>query len=153
MDKVKFDCVIIGAGPAGIFTALKLNKLNKDANILIVDMGRKLSSRTCPARKTGVCVHCKPCGIVSGWSGAGAFSDGKLSLSREVGGHLAEYVGDDKADELIKEADDIYLSFGADKEIHGLYNVLDDIYVNNLVFQRNKFFDSGCITFFASLFV
>ncbi len=135
MDKVKFDCVIIGAGPAGIFTALKLNKLNKDANILIVDMGRKLSSRTCPARKTGVCVHCKPCGIVSGWSGAGAFSDGKLSLSREVGGHLAEYVGDDKADELIKEADDIYLSFGADKEIHGL----DDKKVEEISYEASKY--------------
>ena len=106
MEQLKYDVVIVGAGPAGIFTALKLNDKRPDLKVLIVDMGRDISSRKCPARKTGVCAHCKPCAIVSGWSGAGAFSDGKLSLSDEVGGHLNEYVGHDKAMDLIHEADE-----------------------------------------------
>ncbi|MDD7328709.1 MAG: FAD-dependent oxidoreductase, partial [bacterium] len=112
MENKKFDVVIIGAGPAGIFTALKLNDIRPDLKVLIVDMGRDIASRVCPARKTGVCAHCKPCAIVSGWSGAGAFSDGKLSLSDEVGGHLNEYVGHEKAMQLIEEADQYYLKFG-----------------------------------------
>lgn len=114
------DVVIVGAGPAGIFTALELTKQNPRMNILIVDMGREISKRTCPARITGRCVHCQPCAIVSGWSGAGAFSDGKLSLSDSVGGHLKDYVGHEEAMNLIGYADDIYLSFGANDTVHGL---------------------------------
>lgn len=126
--KNKFDVIIIGAGPAGIFTALELVKNNKDLDVLIMDKGRTLSKRRCPARSIGKCVSCDPCGITFGWSGAGAFSDGKLSLSPEVGGNITDYMTDDEAKELIKYADSIYLDFGAQSEVHGLNNkVIDDV--------------------------
>jgi uncharacterized FAD-dependent dehydrogenase len=116
----KYDVVIIGAGPAGIFTALELSKEDKNLSILIVDKGREISKRTCPARKTGKCVNCSPCAIVSGWSGAGAFSDGKLSLSPEVGGRILDYMDRKDAESLIRYTDSVYLKFGASGVIHGL---------------------------------
>ena len=118
--KSKYDIVIIGAGPAGIFAALEFTKKDRNLEILIIDKGRTIERRNCPARTTGRCVNCDPCSIVSGWAGAGAFSDGKLSQSMEVGGRLKEYVSQEKGDELIKYADDIYLEFGAPDEVHGL---------------------------------
>lgn len=131
----KYDCLIIGAGPAGIFTALELTHLEPECRILIVDTGRAISSRTCPARKLGKCVHCNPCGIVHGWAGAGAFSDGKLSLSDEVGGHVSEYLGHDKAMELIHRADEMYLHFGAPTEVHGL----DDRKVDEIAYEASRY--------------
>ena len=84
-----YDVVIIGAGPAGIFTALELyEKKPESFRVLVVDEGKGIYQRTCPARKHGQCVRCNPCNIMSGWAGAGAFSDGKLSLSEEVGGKV-----------------------------------------------------------------
>lgn len=120
--KNMYDLIIIGAGPAGIFTALETTKLNPKLNVLIVDKGRSIEKRVCPARTTGKCVHCNPCGITFGWSGAGAFSDGKLSLSPEVGGRVLEYFSEDEAQELINYCDKVYLSFGANEKIHGLNN-------------------------------
>lgn len=120
--KKYYDILIVGAGPAGIFTALELTKENKDLNVLIIDKGRNIEKRTCPERTTGKCMHCNPCGITFGWSGAGAFSDGKLSLSPEVGGRLLDYYSESKCKELIKYCDDIYLEFGANEKIHGLNN-------------------------------
>lgn len=123
-----YDVIIIGAGPAGIFTALELVKNNKDLDILIIDKGKTLSQRKCPARSLGKCVDCEPCGITFGWSGAGAFSDGKLSLSPEVGGNITDYMTEDEAKEMIRYADSIYLDFGAQSEVHGLNSkVIDDI--------------------------
>lgn len=123
-----YDVVVVGAGPAGIFTALELTKINKNLKILIVDKGRTIEKRTCPARKTGVCVNCKPCSITSGWSGAGAFSDGKLSKSPLVGGRITDYMSDSQAQELIDYADQIYLQFGARDVVHGLNTKrVDDI--------------------------
>ena len=87
-----YDVVIIGAGPAGIFTALELYKHAPETlRVLVVDEGINIEHRRCPARKHGVCVRCNPCNIMSGWAGAGAFSDGKLSLSEEVGDNLVNY--------------------------------------------------------------
>lgn len=120
--KEKYDVVIIGAGPAGIFAALEITKLNKNLSVLIIDKGRSIEKRKCPARVNGKCINCSPCGITSGWSGAGAFSDGKLSLSPEVGGRLLEYFSEDECMELIKYCDDIYLNFGANKTVYGLNN-------------------------------
>jgi len=123
-----YDVVVVGAGPAGIFTALELAKLNQNLKILIVDKGRTIEKRVCPARKTGVCLNCKPCSITSGWSGAGAFSDGKLSKSPQVGGRITDYMSDSQAQELIDYADQIYLEFGATKVVHGLNTKrVDDI--------------------------
>ena len=126
--KNSYDVIIIGAGPAGIFTALELVKSERDLNILIVDKGKTLSKRNCPARNLGKCLGCDPCSITFGWSGAGAFSDGKLSLSPEVGGNITDYMDDNQAKDLIKYADSIYLSFGAQQEIHGINSrTIDDI--------------------------
>lgn len=129
--KTNYDVIIVGAGPAGIFTALELFQYNKDLSVLIVDKGRTITKRVCPARKTGKCVNCSPCAIVSGWSGAGAFSDGKLSLSPEVGGRILDYMDKDDANSLIKYVDDIYLKFGGNREIHGLNTAkVDEIQYN-----------------------
>ncbi|SHH08687.1 NAD(P)/FAD-dependent oxidoreductase [Desulfosporosinus lacus] len=120
--KHNVDVLIIGAGPAGIFTALELTKHDKDLKILIVDSGRSIEKRKCPARTTGVCAGCNPCAITRGWSGAGAFSDGKLSLSPAVGGRLVEYMNEEQAQELIDYADSIYREFGAQETVYGLDN-------------------------------
>jgi uncharacterized FAD-dependent dehydrogenase len=120
--KNNYDVIIVGAGPAGIFTALEITKLNPELDVLIVDRGRGIEKRVCPARKTGKCVHCNPCAITFGWSGAGAFSDGKLSLSPEVGGRLLEYYSEEDSQKLINYCDDIYIKFGANKTVYGLNN-------------------------------
>ena len=83
-----YDVIIVGAGPAGIFTALELFKQDGNLKVLLVDSGKGIKERNCPARKLGRCVNCNPCAIMSGWAGAGAFSDGKLSLSHAGGGHI-----------------------------------------------------------------
>ena len=120
MESKKFDVLIIGAGPAGIFTALELHKLKPEQKILIIDMGRGIEKRVCPERTQGFCSKCKVCSITSGWSGAGAFSDGKLSLSPEVGGRITDYMSEQQAQELIHYADQWYLDCGASEEVFGL---------------------------------
>lgn len=126
--KNNYDVVIVGAGPAGIFTALEITKLRPEIRVLIVDRGKSIEKRVCPARKTGKCVHCNPCAITFGWSGAGAFSDGKLSLSPEVGGRILEYYSKEESQELVNYCDDIYIKFGANKMVYGLNSEkVDDI--------------------------
>lgn len=116
----KFDVIIIGAGPSGIFCAFELLKEKPDAKILMIEKGRSIEKRMCPKRKTNRCLACHPCSITTGFAGAGAFSDGKLSLSPDVGGTLPDILGYEETMKLLKEADDIYLSFGADKNVYGL---------------------------------
>lgn len=117
------DVIIVGAGPAGIFTALEMVKKGSDKKIVIVEKGQSVENRRCPKHKTKQCVNCKPyCHITTGFSGAGAFSDGKLSLSSEVGGDLPNLIGDDLAQETINYADKIYLEFGADEHVEGIGN-------------------------------
>ena len=118
-----YDLIIVGAGPAGIFTALELlRKSSTPHKILLVEKGKPVEKRHCPKDKTGVCVNCKPtCAITTGFSGAGAFSDGKLSLSYQVGGELPDLIGEDFAQELIDYTDKIYLEFGADPKVEGIY--------------------------------
>ena len=120
MQKGNYDVIIIGAGPSGIFCAYTLIEKRPDLKILMIEKGRPIEKRACPKRKTKVCVGCKPCNITTGFAGAGAFSDGKLSLSPDVGGTLPEILGYDKALELIHESDSIYLKFGADKNVYGV---------------------------------
>ena len=114
------DVLIIGAGPAGIFCALALLKRGDRGPITIVEKGLPIERRSCPKKRTGRCVNCQPCRITTGFSGAGAFSDGKLSLSYEVGGDLPELIGASLAQETIERADQIYLDFGADEHVEGL---------------------------------
>ena len=117
------DVVIIGAGPAGIFTALEMHRRGSKKKIVMVEKGQAIENRRCPKEKTGKCMNCKPyCHITTGFSGAGAFSDGKLSLSYEVGGDLPSLIGEEKAQETINYADQIYLEFGADHHVEGLGN-------------------------------
>lgn len=112
--------LIIGAGPAGIFTALELIKKNAQYDITIIEQGHAVEKRFCPKAKTKECTHCKPyCNITSGFSGAGAFSDGKLSLKYEVGGDFPQLIGTNEAQDLIDYTDTIYLEFGADSHIEG----------------------------------
>ncbi|MDY6911680.1 MAG: FAD-dependent oxidoreductase, partial [Chloroflexota bacterium] len=114
-----YDVVIVGSGPAGIFTALELTQCS-NLSILLLEKGKDLNKRYCPGvhNYTG-CLSCSPCAMVSGWGGAGAFSDGKLTLSPEVGGHLSDYGGSQKAIELINYADQRYREFGASADIYG----------------------------------
>lgn len=130
----EFDVIIIGAGPAGIFTALEMTKCKPESRVLIVDTGRAISHRTCPARINGQCAHCDPCAIVHGWAGAGAFSDGKLSLSDEVGGQISEYLGHKRAMEYIGRADELYLHFGASSTVHGN----DERRVEEIAYQASR---------------
>lgn len=116
----EFDTIIIGAGPAGIFCAYELLRRAPSMRVLIVERGHAIERRACPKRITGVCAHCNPCSITSGFAGAGAFSDGKLSLSPNVGGYLPEILGREAAEKLIGESDEIYLQFGADPHVFGL---------------------------------
>ncbi|MBN2168494.1 MAG: NAD(P)/FAD-dependent oxidoreductase, partial [Actinobacteria bacterium] len=111
MARKKYDVIIIGAGPAGIFCALELTRKTR-LKILIVDRGSGLSSRKCPS-PNGSCLRCVPCDITSGWGGAGAYSDGKLTLSADIGGWLPELTSRKTVEKLIEKVDRIYLEFGA----------------------------------------
>lgn len=117
---MKADVIIVGAGPAGIFTALEMIRNKSKKKIIMIEKGHAIEKRKCPKDKTKKCVNCSPCNITTGFSGAGAFSDGKLSLSYEVGGDFPELVGEDYAQELINYTDKIYLEFGADSHIEGI---------------------------------
>ena len=117
---MKYDVAIVGAGPAGIFTALEMIRQGSSRKIIIVEKGRAIENRRCPKNTTKKCVNCRPCSITTGFSGAGAFSDGKLSLSCEVGGDLPSLIGETFAQEMIDYTDKIYLEFGADTRVEGI---------------------------------
>ncbi|HHW11856.1 MAG TPA: NAD(P)/FAD-dependent oxidoreductase [Firmicutes bacterium] len=113
-----YDVIIIGGGPAGIFAALEL--VERTGKILIVEKGKSLAERVCPSKERNIpCAKCQPCSIVCGWGGAGAFSDGKLTLSTEVGGFLDEYISKERLHKMIRYVDDIYLRFGAPEHVYG----------------------------------
>jgi uncharacterized FAD-dependent dehydrogenase len=116
----KFDVIIVGAGPAGIFSALEFVEANRSLSVLIVEKGKDINSRHCPLLTKDVsCKSCPECAIVSGWGGAGAFSDGKLNLSPDVGGFLLRYVGRDVLKGLIEQVDGEYIRFGAPNKFFG----------------------------------
>ena len=116
----QYDVIIIGAGPGGIFCAYELLDKKPDLKVLVIEKGRSIEKRTCPKRVTKQCVGGKPCSITTGFAGAGAFSDGKLSLSPDVGGNLPDILGYEETLKLIRESDDIYLKFGADTNVYGV---------------------------------
>ncbi len=115
-----YNVSIVGAGPAGIFTALEIVKLRPEWKVVLIEKGQKIEKRKCPLREgTPKCVNCKRCGLLCGWGGAGAFSDGKLTLTPDVGGHLVDYMSRKEAEELIDYADKLYLNYGATDEVFG----------------------------------
>lgn len=112
--------IITGAGPAGIFAALELLKSQKNLKILILEKGKDLQQRKCPSKENKIsCASCRECNLLSGWGGAGAFSDGKLSLSPEVGGFLPRYMNKDEVYSLIDYVDRIYIHYGAPATVFG----------------------------------
>jgi uncharacterized FAD-dependent dehydrogenase len=118
ISRLKYDVVIVGAGPAGIFSALELVEKTK-LNILMLDRGQDINQRKCPASRGYECVNCDPCSVLSGWGGAGAFSDGKLTLSTEVGGWLNQYMSSKELVDLLSYTDRIYLKYGAPEHVYG----------------------------------
>jgi len=116
----QYDVIIVGAGPAGIFTALELLASNKDIKILLIEKGRDIDKRICPSVVKDVsCKACPECGLLCGWGGAGAFSDGKLTLSKEIGGNLSRFIDDSELQELIDYTDGVYVKYGAPDVVYG----------------------------------
>lgn len=124
---MKYDLIVVGAGPSSAFLGYELVKLGSKKKVLIIEQGKRVEDRNCPIEKIGKCVKCKPtCDITTGFSGAGAFSDGKLSLYNEdddniyVGGDLHKYIGVEATKRLIDYTDKVYLDFGADPKLEGI---------------------------------
>jgi len=113
-----FDVIIVGAGPAGIFAAWELGRAGM--RVCLLEKGNDLEQRRCLLKSGSSCGHCRVCSITSGWGGAGAFSDGKLTLSPRIGGWLADYLGEDRLEELISYVDDVYVRCGAPSKVYSL---------------------------------
>lgn len=114
MQDTQYDVIIIGAGPGGIFSAYQLVKKRPDLKIAVFESGNPLEKRKCPidGKKVKSCIKCKPCAIMNGFGGAGAFSDGKYNITNDFGGTLYEYIGKEKALELMEYVDAINVSYG-----------------------------------------
>ena len=114
------DVIIVGAGPSGLFTAYELITKNQNLKITILDEGRKVKTRVCPMNKLGVpCQNCKPCNILSGYGGAGTFSDGKLNFIPKLGkSDLTKYMSLSEANQLIDDTECIFNKFGMDAEVY-----------------------------------
>ena len=111
-----YDVIIIGAGPGGIYAAYELTRENRDLKIAVFEAGNELSKRKCPidGERIKTCINCKSCSIMSGFGGAGAFSDGKYNITNDFGGTLYEYIGKEKAIKLMEYVDSINLSHGGE---------------------------------------
>jgi len=114
-----YDVIIIGAGPAGIFAAREISR-HRSSQVLLLEKGKTVDKRSCPVSEgADRCLNCQPCSIMSGWGGAGAFSDGKLTLTTEYGGWLSDYIGKADLASLIDYVDKIYLENGAPEKLYG----------------------------------
>ncbi|MGN1304136.1 MAG: FAD-dependent oxidoreductase, partial [Oscillospiraceae bacterium] len=113
---MNYDIIIIGAGPGGIFSAYELSTQRSDLKIAVFEAGHTLNKRKCPidGEKIKTCIGCKSCSIMSGFGGAGAFSDGKYNITNDFGGTLHEYIGKKKALDLMKYVDEINMRYGGE---------------------------------------
>ena len=113
---MNYDVIIIGAGPGGIFSAYELTKLRPDLRVAVFEAGHPLNKRKCPidGERVKTCIGCKSCSIMSGFGGAGAFSDGKYNITNDFGGTLHAYIGKKRALELMRYVDDINMRFGGE---------------------------------------
>ena len=113
---MKYDVIIVGAGPGGIFSAYELSIKSPELKVAVIESGTELKKRRCPidGDKIKSCVKCKSCAIMSGFGGAGAFSDGKYNITNDFGGSLYEYIGRKSAIELMKYVDEINLAYGGE---------------------------------------
>lgn len=114
-----FDVVIVGAGPAGLFASYELVTKNKNLKICLIDQGKRAKNRFCPMKEGGKCLNCKPCQILSGFGGAGTFSDGKLNFIPKLGkSDLFKYMSESEAYKIIDETEEIFNKFGMDAEVY-----------------------------------
>ena len=113
---MNYDVIIIGAGPGGIFSAYELTKDGSSLKVAVFEAGHALNKRHCPidGDKIKSCIACKNCSIMSGFGGAGAFSDGKYNITNDFGGTLYEYIGKERAIALMRYVDDINMKFGGE---------------------------------------
>ena len=113
---MKYDVIIVGAGPGGIFSAYELMTVAPELKVAVIEAGNELKKRRCPidGEKVTSCIKCKSCAIMSGFGGAGAFSDGKYNITNDFGGSLYEYIGKKTAIELMKYVDKINLAYGGE---------------------------------------
>lgn len=124
--KNKYDVIIIGGGISGIMTAYRLTQQDASLSVCLIEKGNAIQRRACPIiqKKTPGCIGCAPCAIMEGMAGAGAFSDGKYVISTEYGGWLTDVLPADRVIDLIEQADDILISFGATEERYQPDNTL-----------------------------
>jgi len=110
----KYDIIVVGAGASGVFMSYEFAKMDINARVLVLDKGGKLEERVCPIKRgvTKNCVKCNPCHIMNGYGGAGTLSDGKYNITTQFGGDLHNYVGVDKAMELMEYVDEVLCSMG-----------------------------------------
>jgi len=113
---MRYDVIIIGAGPGGIFSAYELVQLKPELKVAVFEAGHALNKRHCPidGEKIKTCIGCKSCSIMSGFGGAGAFSDGKYNITNDFGGTLYEYIGKKQALDLMRYVDDINMRYGGE---------------------------------------
>ena len=113
---MRYDVIIIGAGPGGIFSAYEMVRIRENLKIAVFESGHALDKRHCPidGDKVKSCIGCKSCSIMSGFGGAGAFSDGKYNITNDFGGTLFEYIGKAKAIELMEYVDAINMQYGGE---------------------------------------
>ena len=113
---MQYDVIVIGAGPGGIFSAYELTQRRPDLKVAVFEAGHTLSKRHCPidGEKVKTCIGCKSCSILSGFGGAGAFSDGKYNITNDFGGTLHEYIGKKQALDLMHYVDQINLKYGGE---------------------------------------